>query len=63
MLIILRNYARSDVECDITGRQIVDVEEEINILMLTWKREQRQLLELASQPVSQGPCERGRVAA
>lgn len=39
MLIIPRNYAGSHVECDITGRQIVDVEEEINISMLMWKRE------------------------
>ena len=38
MRIIRRNYAGSDVECDITGRQIVDVEKEFNILMLTWKR-------------------------
>lgn len=39
MLIIPRNYAGSNVECDATGRQIVDVEEEFIILMLTWKRE------------------------
>lgn len=35
MLIIPRNYAGSDVECDVTGRQIVDVEE-VKILRLTW---------------------------
>lgn len=57
MLVIPRNCARSSVECDITGRQIMDVGEEINVLALPWKREhaslQRQLPELAYQPASQ----------